>query len=337
MARVLAFAYHSVGCACLKALLQTGDTIAGVITHHDSAQENIWFDSVAQLAREHSLPLIFTEDLSRRDLLDRVSQLAPDIVYSFYFRDVLTEEILRIPRLGAFNVHGSLLPRYRGRCPVNWVIINREPETGMTLHKMVKKPDAGDIIAQKSVAIRPRDTARSLFEKLVPEAAALVAENHPLIRTERAPSAPQDPAKATVFPGRRPSDGAIDWTRNAGDIDALVRAVTRPYPGAFSFLNGRKVLIWETLPEETQRDSRPGDIETAGTCSVAAGEGSLRILSAEGENGEDLVRDGIVISGALARGDVFESRIIQPNKERRTVRCGSFSSATVICRKEPKE
>lgn len=315
MVRTVVFAYHSIGYACLEALLASKGEIAGVITHRDSLNENIWFKSVAELAREHALPLAFDEDMSNDRLLERIKEMAPDIIYSFYYRNILPEEILYLPQLGAFNMHGSLLPRYRGRCPVNWVIINREKVTGVTLHRMVKEPDVGDIVAQKAVVIDARETAMSLFKKMIPEAAALVSECHPLILEGLATRKPQDPSDATVFPGRQPSDGEIDWTHDAWDIDALVRAVSKPYPGAFTFFKGRKVFIWESLPEEGRRNHNPSVIQSIAPLKVAAGKGILNIIKAEYENGEIMSHNERPVPKGIKEGDVFGATYL-PSREK---------------------
>ncbi|MBU0753838.1 MAG: bifunctional UDP-glucuronic acid oxidase/UDP-4-amino-4-deoxy-L-arabinose formyltransferase, partial [Planctomycetes bacterium] len=295
-----------------KALLASGDEIAGVITHRDAPDENLWFDSVAELARAHDLPLEYAEDLPRDRLVERIRTWAPDVIYSFYFRNLIGGEILCLPRLGAFNLHGSYLPRYRGRCPANWVILNREEASGVTLHHMVKKADAGDLVGQKKIPIDARETALSLFKKMIPEAAALVSQYHPLIREGRAPAIAQDPLQATVYPGRRPSDGEIDWNRDAGDIDALVRAVTHPYPGAYSYLRGRKVFFWEVLPKEGGRNPNPGSVRSIAPFEVFAGTGTLRIVSAEFENGDPLVLDGQTDGHVnLEQEDRFESGLFK--------------------------
>ncbi|MFH2001307.1 MAG: formyltransferase [Planctomycetota bacterium] len=307
MTRIVVFAYHSVGCAGLKALIASGDEIVRVITHKDKPNENLWFDSVADLARERSLPMDYAEDLSCEALKSTVRELNPDIVYSFYYRDILPDEVLRVPSLGAFNLHGSLLPRYRGRCPVNWVIVNKEKMTGVTLHWMVKKPDAGDMVAQEVVAIDPRETAHSLFLKMIPRVRALVEKFHPLIREGRAPRLPQDHAKATVYPGRKPKDGEIDWTQDAVTLDALVRAVTKPYPGAFFFMNNKKVFVWETEPETSTESQGAGVILSVDPLRIKAGRGALRIVEAEFEGGLPWVHEGVTLPGHSETGEASVS------------------------------
>ena len=284
MVRLLVFAYHGVGCACLDALSRFDDDIAAVITHRDAPDENLWFDSVAHQARTKGLPVYFSEDYDDESLKALVLSLAPDILYSFYFRRILATSIIDRPPMGAFNLHGSLLPRYRGRCPVNWVIINREEYTGVTLHRMESSPDTGEIISQEAIGIDPRETARSLFLKMIPAAGALISRIHPLIRTGRIAGTPQDHSRATVFPGRRPKDGLIDWNLSAEDIDALIRAVTRPYPGAFTYIHDRKMTVWEAVPESLSHAPEPGRILSVDPLVISSGVGGIRIIDAEFES-----------------------------------------------------
>jgi methionyl-tRNA formyltransferase len=197
---------------------------------------------------------------------------------------MLSEDILNLPVSGAYNLHGSLLPAYRGRTPVNWAIINGEKQTGVTLHHMIGKADAGDIVGQKAVEIEFQDTARTLYDKLCGAAKEMLAEVLPLIREGRAPRIPQDLTKGSYYSGRRPEDGRIDWSWPAVRIYNLIRAVTEPYPGAFGFLPGvGKILIWWALPEEGRRnDHTPGQIEVGKRdVFVRTGDGRLKLVDIE--------------------------------------------------------
>ncbi|MDE2343193.1 MAG: formyltransferase, partial [Betaproteobacteria bacterium] len=166
MTRAVVFAYHTIGVRCLEVLLEHGIEIALVVTHRDNPQENIWFDSVAALAQARGLPCIMPEDPNDPAVVAKVRALRPDFLFSFYYRHMLGAELLALPARGAYNLHGSLLPRYRGRVPVNWAVIHGETETGATLHLMTEKPDNGDIIAQTAVPILPDDTALEVFRKV---------------------------------------------------------------------------------------------------------------------------------------------------------------------------
>ena len=141
------------------------------------------------------------------------------------------------------------MPAYRGRCPVNWVIINGEKKTGVTLHYMVEKPDAGDIVGQKEVSIALSDTARTLYDKLCRAATSLLDELLPQMKKGRIPRHKQDLAAGSYYGGRKPEDGRIDWNKSAEEIYNLIRGVTEPYPGAFALLdNDEKIIIWWAEP-----------------------------------------------------------------------------------------
>jgi len=165
--RAVVFAYHDVGVRCLLTLLARDIDVALVVTHRDNAAETIWFASVHDAAAEHGLAVRYAEDLDADALHAAVAAASPDFLFSFYFRNMLPMPILALAREGAYNMHGSLLPKYRGRVPINWAIIHGETETGATLHEMTAKPDAGAILAQTPVPILPDDTAREVFAKVV--------------------------------------------------------------------------------------------------------------------------------------------------------------------------
>ncbi len=284
--KTVVFAYHNMGIVGLEALKRHGFTVEAVFSHRDDPQERVWFASVSDWAAENVIPCHRPDSVNVPEWVDRVRKMAPDVIFSFYYRNLLKEEILRIPPAGAFNLHGSLLPAYRGRCPVNWVLVRGEKKTGVTLHHMVEKADAGDIVGQKEVSIDPEDSAFSLFNKLCVAAGELLDGLLPLIKEGRAPRIPQDPEKATYFGGRRPEDGRIDWNRPVMQIYDLIRAVTEPYPGAFTFLDEGRLLIWWARPEAGgyRNDGTPGRIVTEGQeVFVEAKEGRLKLVDVEVE------------------------------------------------------
>lgn len=280
------FAYHEMGYAGMETLLAMGAPIAALFTHEDAPSEEIWWRSCAELARANSIPVHVPERIDAA-WIAKIAAMNPAVIYSFYYRNLLPEAVLRLARLGAFNLHGSLLPRYRGRAPVNWMIVNGEREAGVTLHHMAVRADAGDIVAQRAVAIADDDTALTLYRKLVPIGAAIIGEYHPLIVAGRAPRHPQDLTAGSYFGRRRPEDGRIDWHWPARRIFNLVRAVTHPYPGAFCFVGGRKIYVWQArIAAETGILGEPGTIVATtpdGAIEIAAGEGSLRVLIAQFE------------------------------------------------------
>jgi len=287
--RCVLFAYHDTGYAVMEALLALGAPIVALFTHIDDPHEEIWWRSCADLAARNSIP-VFTPDHVDSNVIARVAALRPDVIYSVYYRHLLPDAILNSAKVGAFNLHGSLLPKYRGRAPVNWTIVNGEREAGLTLHHMVARADAGDIVAQRSCSIDDSDNALTMYRKLVPLAAEIVREYHPLIVTGRAPRVKQDLGRGSYFGRRRPEDGRIDWRWPARRIFNLVRAVTHPYPGAFCYATGKKLFVWEArIASEDRNIGAPGEIvgEIADGLEIAAGQGSLIVTRAQFESDDE--------------------------------------------------
>ncbi|MFJ5469181.1 bifunctional UDP-4-amino-4-deoxy-L-arabinose formyltransferase/UDP-glucuronic acid oxidase ArnA [Pectobacterium carotovorum] len=283
--KAIVFAYHDIGCVGLEALKLAGYEIQAVFTHSDAPGENHFYASVAKAAAEMDVPVFAPEDINHPLWVNRIRELAPDVIFSFYYRTLLSDDILQLPSFGAFNLHGSLLPRYRGRAPVNWVLVNGETQTGVTLHKMVSRADAGDIVAQSVVAIDDEDTALTLHGKCRTAAAALLAQQLPLIRSREITLTPQDESRASYFGRRTAADGLIDWHNSAREINNLIRAVTEPYPGAFTFLGERKVTIWRARVVKDKNGGEPGAIISTSPLVVSCGEDALEIVSGQSEAG----------------------------------------------------
>ncbi|MBQ4774843.1 bifunctional UDP-4-amino-4-deoxy-L-arabinose formyltransferase/UDP-glucuronic acid oxidase ArnA [Pectobacterium versatile] len=283
--KAIVFAYHDIGCVGLEALKLAGYEIQAVFTHSDTPGENHFYASVAKAAAEMDVPVFAPEDINHPLWVNRIRELAPDVIFSFYYRTLLSDDILQLPAFGAFNLHGSLLPRYRGRAPVNWVLVNGETQTGVTLHKMVSRADAGDIVAQSVVAIDEEDTALTLHGKCRTAAAALLAQQLPLIRSREITLTPQDESRASYFGRRTAADGLIDWHKSAREINNLIRAVTEPYPGAFTFLGERNVTIWRARVVKDKIGGEPGAIISTSPLVVACGEDALEIVSGQSETG----------------------------------------------------
>lgn len=307
--RIVVIGYHNIGCRCLEVLLRRNQNVVAVFTHRDDPNEHIWFDSVANLARTHRLPCHFPDDINKPYWVKRLNVLKPDLIFSFYFRQIFSPEILKIPRMGAINLHGSYLPWYRGRCPVNWVLINGEKETGVTLHYMTARPDEGDIIARAEVPIDFEDTALILFHKLEKAAVRLFDQALYSIVAGTNRRIPQDISIGSCFGGRRPEDGWIDWTKSSIRIYNLIRAVTRPYPGAFTYLKGKKLFVWKARPYKPVASmalGSPGRIHVRdGMLLVATGQGAIRILECQVEGGREMVTFE-KLNTLIADGDQFD-------------------------------
>ncbi len=295
MTRAVVFAYHNVGVRCLKVLLAHGVDVPLVVTHADEPGEEIWFDSVAAAAADYDIPAIRPDDCNALDTVARIATLVPDFLFSFYYRRLLKPPLLAIPSMGALNMHGSLLPLYRGRAPVNWAVLMGARETGATLHYMTEKPDNGDIVAQTAVPILADDTAREVFDKVTVAAELTLDGALPALLAGAARRTPQDPKRATYYGGRRPEDGIIDWSRDATAIHDLVRAVAPPYPGAFTVVGGVRARVLRT---------RVADSDTPPTLTPTIGVERGRLLAHCGGGGTLRVY-ALELDGALATSHDF--------------------------------
>jgi methionyl-tRNA formyltransferase len=278
------FAYHDVGCRCLKVLLDQRIKVPLVVTHRDNPEERIWFASVAELARGRSIETVVPDDPNAPEIVERILELRPDFLFSFYYRLMLGARLLAIPGRGAFNVHGSLLPKYRGRAPVNWAIIHGETETGATLHEMVEKPDAGRIVDQEAVPILPDELAVEVFAKVTGAAERVLRRSLPKLVDGSAVLRAQDLSRGGYFGGRRPQDGRIDWTASAKRVHDLVRAVAPPYPGAFTEVEGMllRVLRTRRCAEKSGARAAASLYAEGGRCYAACADGEvLELLDPE--------------------------------------------------------
>ncbi len=280
--RVLFFGYSEVGYATLELLLARGVTVAGVFTHADDGQETQWFRSVPKLAAAKGLPVFTPESLKDPNWEETIRTLHPDLILSMYYRNMIPTRLLDLAPLGAFNMHGSYLPRYRGRAPLNWAIIHGEDHTGVSLHVMLKEADAGDVVDQQKVPISPEEAVTTVLPRVRDAAVAVLGRQLDGLLAGRAPRTPQNHRLATYFGKRTPEDGRIDWTQSARQIFNLVRAVTRPFPGAFSDIEfhgkSTRVKIWWGRPlkmTETTQNSQPGQIIRQEPLIIACGQGEL--------------------------------------------------------------
>jgi methionyl-tRNA formyltransferase len=285
------FAYHDVGVRCLRTLLAHGVRVPLLFTHEDSPGETIWFDSVARHARWHGIEVLTPDDPNRPEVLERIRLAQPDFLFSFYYRLMLKPELLATAPRGAYNMHGSLLPHYRGRVPVNWAVLHGERQTGATLHVMEAKPDAGDVVAREAVPILPDDIAVEVFRKVTVAAEVALDRCLPSLLAGTAPHEPQDLKQGSYFGRRTARDGAIDWRRGVLAAHNLVRAVAPPYPGAYSEADGLSLRVLRSLPAAVPAIAPPSWTVPVLQCqddSVLARchDGALKLL--EFELGSDI-------------------------------------------------
>ena len=317
--KTIVFAYHDMGCAGIEALLKAGFDICAIFTHPDRASENHFFGSVARLAAEQGIPVFAPDDVNHALWVERIQKMAPDMIFSFYYRALLSEKILATARLGAYNLHGSLLPTYRGRAPLNWVLVNGESETGVTLHRMVARVDAGDILAQERIAIADDDDAMSLHQKLVAGAKTLLASCLPTMKQGLIDGVKQDESRASVMPGRTPEDGRIEWSLPAKSIANLVRAVTDPWPGAFGYVGTTKFIVWKAKAHDIVHTAKPGTALSINPLIIACGEGALEVLTGQSEQGVYMNGSQLAQSLGLVEGALLYSQPMAAIKRRKRV------------------
>jgi methionyl-tRNA formyltransferase len=277
------FAYHDIGVRALSSLLAQDLDVELVVSHRDNPDEAIWFASVAELADLHGIPVVLVDDPNNAELIERVAEIRPDWLFSFYYRSMLGSELLSTATRGAFNMHGSLLPRYRGRVPLNWAIIHGETETGVSLHRMELKPDAGALIDQQSVSILPNDTAADVMKKLCCAAEVVMTRSLPRLLDGSYRETPLDLAQGSYFGGRRPEDGRIDWSASAQQLHNLIRAVAPPYPGAFFDNGGHRLhILGSYFRDEPSASDRVRIYWAEGRCYADCRDGRrLQITSME--------------------------------------------------------
>lgn len=229
---------------------------------------------MARLAAEQGIPVWAPEDVNHPLWIERIREMKPDVLFSFYYRNLLGDEILNLAPKGAFNLHGSLLPKYRGRAPLNWVLVNGESETGVTLHRMVNRADAGDIVAQQAVAIGADDAALTLHRKLCAAATELLSRALPAILAGTTDERPQDHSQATYVGRRTPEDGRLDWELPAQTLHNLVRAVSDPWPGAFGYAGANKFIVWKSRVRHDLPAAKPGTVLSIAPLIVACRRGA---------------------------------------------------------------
>jgi methionyl-tRNA formyltransferase len=285
--KAVVFGYQEIGYVCLEELLDFGVHVSCLFTHEDDPNEEIWFRRPVTIAQKHNIPVYTPATLKDEKAIQLIKDADPDFIFSFYYRDMIPKRVLDIPRVAALNLHGSLLPKFRGRAPVNWVLVEGEKQTGVTLHEMVEKPDAGDIIALKKIEIAFEDDVYTLYMKMTDAARQLMKATLPVLADGSFVRTPQT-GVSSYFSGRKPEDGLIPWQKDALSLYNLTRAVTHPYPGAFTWLHGEKLFIWKSCPEDDIGDGVPGKVFSSRPLKVATGNGSLKLLRVQREGEEEM-------------------------------------------------
>ncbi len=269
-------AYSSVGTAALEGLLEAGVDVRALYTYAQGPDE-LWFTPPAVVATAQGIPVTMAPAFNDDSVYDAIRALNPDFLFSFYFREMIQPRFLEIPHLGAYNLHGSLLPKYRGRAPINWVLVKGESETGVTLHAMTPKPDDGHIVAQARLPIAWDETALSLTDKAAAAGRDLVRAAIPGLVDGSCPHIDQKTlGPSSYFGGRKPADSRLDFAMTAAEAFNQIRAVSDPWPNAFLETPLGTVKVAWALP--TAVSCPPGRFRlTAEGTLVGFSDGALRL------------------------------------------------------------
>lgn len=307
--KVVVFAYNVLGLIGLKSLLDAGFEVAALVTHEDDPNEKIYFDSVAEFAKNMGIPVFAPSSPNTPGFISVLNEIKPDAIFSFYYRQMISQKILDIVNGKAYNLHGSLLPKYRGRCPINWAILNGETEHGVTLHVMVKSADAGDIVDMQGFPIFETDNAGTVQPKMAEAAKILLKRALPLILNGKEQLKVQDVSKSSYFGGRKAEDGKINWNKTAREINNLIRAVADPFPGAYTYLNGKKFIIWEAsfIDKNDLIDFSNGQIISLYPLSIVASSGELIIKKCQIDGDSTMTADSFLQKYPLTLKTVFEN------------------------------
>lgn len=317
--KTVVFAYHDMGCLGIEALLAAGYEISAIFTHTDNPGEKAFYGSVARLAAERGIPVYAPDDVNHPLWVERIAQLSPDVIFSFYYRHLIHDKILQLAPAGAFNLHGSLLPKYRGRAPLNWVLVNGETETGVTLHRMVKRADAGAIVAQLRIAIAPDDIAITLHHKLCHAARQLLEQTLPAIKDGNILEIAQCENEATCFGRRTPEDSFLEWHKSAAVLHNMVRAVADPWPGAFSYVGNQKFTVWSSRVHPHTSAAQPGSVISVAPLLIACGDGALEIVTGQAGDGITMQGSQLAQTLGLVQGSRLNSQPVCAARRRTRV------------------
>jgi methionyl-tRNA formyltransferase len=287
-------------------LLAEGEDVRGLVTLTPEAASKVSGAVDLRLpAREGGVPVLEVSNVNEPTAVSWTRAKEPDLLLVIGWTQLLKDELLGIPRIAALGFHASLLPKYRGRAPVNWALIHGEETTGNTMIVLAPGADEGDIVAQREIPIGYGDDCATLYDKVAATEVDMLAEVLPLVRGGRMPRRVQIATEATVMPKRRPEDGIIDWSRSTRDLYNWVRALTHPYPGAFTTIDGRRLWVWRAL-EGASKGKAGGDptgmiaTDEGGSPRVRTGDGWLELVRVQldGEAEVDATRAGFLRPGA---------------------------------------
>ncbi len=300
-----------IGYECLKHLFKKDENVVSVYTlHPDLKDKTAGFKSFDPLMGDKDIQYYKIKDINENEVVKNIKEENPDIIIQVGWSQIIKEEIINLPPKGTVGFHASPLPKFRGGAPVNWAIIKGKKEWATTFFYMDTDVDSGDIIGQKKLNIDFEDTVKDVYEKVTLKDIELLEEYLPLLKEGEAPRKPQDDSEATYVERRKPEDGVIDWTKSSYEIYNWIRALTHPYPGAFTFYDGKKVLIWDSKASEKESHRKPGTIVNMSSegIEVSTSDGILVLTRLQMEGQKELTFKEWVKKYNIKEGENFENR-----------------------------
>ncbi|MEW6382242.1 MAG: methionyl-tRNA formyltransferase [bacterium] len=306
--------FHIEGKPALQSLLEQGVRIEAVITlRPELAARKSGAIDFTSLCQHHRVPLYEVANINDEASIKLLRELALDLAFVIGWSQIVHAEARNSVKIGMIGAHASFLPHNRGSAPINWALIKGEKQTGNSLIWLAENVDEGELIDQAVIPITPYDTCASLYQRVAESNREMILRILPKLLAGERPGIPQPHSEEAILPRRHPNDGLIDWTRESSEVYNLVRALTKPYPGAFSWLDGKRWLLWQCalLPDSSYSYGKPGEIvgqtvsprETACGQMVACGKGAVVILEIEGDDGESL--SGCSLSDQPWKGKVW--------------------------------
>jgi methionyl-tRNA formyltransferase len=293
----------------LKSLCRSGHRVLQVVTQPDRPRgrgKTVVFPPVKAAALDLGVSVIQPQSVRAADFCEAMTTLDPDLLVVAAYGHVLPQRILAIPKLGAVNIHASLLPRYRGPAPIQWAVINREIETGVTLMLMDKGLDTGDMLSSASVPILPDDTSGSLHDRLALLGADLLIQTLNYYEAHRKNATPQVHAQASYAPLLKKEDGHLDWRQPADILEARIRGLT-PWPGAYCFYTGKRIKIYRACQKPLAKQEPAGTVLKgfSNELTVATGKNALVIQELQGDSGKRLPVEDFLCGHPILPGTVL--------------------------------
>lgn len=295
----------------LEALLKSDDQVVGVVTQPDRPKgrgQLLTPPPIKLIAQREGIPFLQPVKIRVPEFLTALADWKPDLIAVTAYGRILHSPILTLPQMGCVNVHGSLLPKYRGAAPVQWAVINGETETGITTMLMDEGMDTGAMLLQESLPIAPEDTAGSLAPRLAALGGRLLVETLARLKAGTITPQPQDHALATMAPPLKKEDGLIDWASSAASIANRIRGLS-PWPGAYASFGGERWMVWSAVPCSVKADAAPGTIidVTKQALQVATGDGVLILKEIQPANSKRLTVAQYLAGHRVAVGQRFDA------------------------------